>query len=358
MIFYVTTAVGSFTMRDYLQSFGTALRSRIQVFEYEEFLSRQTLPVGSYVFAAQDQLFPRESQRVRRCWDALSQSGFHLTLLNDPNIGLYRIQLLQKAFEQGGNVFRAARVIDSLASLRYPVFLHHERLHTGSLSPLLHNPWQLRRAILSLWLDGYRLRDLIVIEYCHTASADGLFRKYSAFIVGDQIIPRCVYFGRNWVTKAHGRIANEETTREQSEYLAANPHAEWLRRTFSMAGITYGRIDYGLFVERPQVWEINVNPTICPSRPAPGPLQEEHWRQEEPAREFFFQRFQSAWEAVDSDFDSNPTVEVPITRDEVNALRAEREKRQRIDARRNLVGAIGRPLTAATKPLRAALHLR
>ena len=43
----------------------------------------------------------------------------------------------------------------------------------------------------------------------------------------------------------------------------------WLRRVFAVAGVDYGRVDYGVLDGVPQVWEINLNPTI--GRPAGWP---------------------------------------------------------------------------------------
>ena len=65
-----------------------------------------------------------------------------------------------------------------------------------------------------------------------------------------------------WFTKSSGNLPDEAGVREEADYVQANPHDEWLRRVFDVAGIDYGRVDYGILDGVPQVWEINLNPTL------------------------------------------------------------------------------------------------
>ncbi len=128
--------------------------------------------------------------------------------------------------------------------------------HQASLTGLLGTRKELVRAIARSLYAGYRLRDLIIVEFCNTADGIGMFRKYSAFIVGDRILPHTLMHSENWITKSHGRVIDATTAREELEYVQKNPHAKWLEETFALARIRYGRIDYGLLDGKPQVWEI------------------------------------------------------------------------------------------------------
>jgi len=58
-----------------------------------------------------------------------------------------------------------------------------------------------------------------------------------------------------------------ELLEEELEYVRTNPHAAMLEEIFDLAGIEYGRVDYGLRDGRPQVWEINTNPAVASSSP-------------------------------------------------------------------------------------------
>jgi hypothetical protein len=48
------------------------------------------------------------------------------------------------------------------------------------------------------------------------------------------------------------------------ELLKSNPYAEHLRKVFDVAGIEYGRADFGMYRGRIQVYEINTNPHVAP----------------------------------------------------------------------------------------------
>ena len=72
-----------------------------------------------------------------------------------------------------------------------------------------------------------------------------------------------------------------------------NPHQDALREIFGLAGIDYGRMDYGLLDGKVQVWEINTNPTIIGSR-----LRRSVERQ--PTRERFDREMASALEQLAS----------------------------------------------------------
>jgi hypothetical protein len=104
---------------------------------------------------------------------------------------------------------------------------------------------------------------MMLEEYHHTADAMGIFRKYSVFSIADQIVPRHVLFSTNWITK-HPDLSDEATAREESQFIAAFPHREVVANAFHLAGVQYGRIDYGMCDGRIQVWEINTNPIIVP----------------------------------------------------------------------------------------------
>ena len=57
---------------------------------------------------------------------------------------------------------------------------------------------------------GYRARDLLGVEFCDTSDATGLFRKYSAFLVDGEVLPRHLLFSKSWHLKKPD-IADAET---------------------------------------------------------------------------------------------------------------------------------------------------
>src|SRR5262249_14005421 len=160
-------------------------------------------------------------------------------VLNRPTETLSRYQLLETCFTRRRNAFRVLRAPEFHRCRHFPVFVRPEREHTGSLTPLLHNRQQLGLALGRLLLWGYRLRDLMIVEYCHTADSSGIFRLYCAAVVGNRVIPQALVHNRNWVTKWTGRVLDADTASEQLSYVEDNPHAEWLREKLPIAQTRY-----------------------------------------------------------------------------------------------------------------------
>jgi len=119
------------------------------------------------------------------------------------------------------------------------VFIREGRRHTGALTPLLHSRDEIVRALDRLISDGYRRDDLLLVEFCDTSDADGIYRKYSAFRVGDAILPRHLIFSHHWSVKKPDMLA-PLLAQEQDRYLKENPHRSWLMDVFRLAGIEYG----------------------------------------------------------------------------------------------------------------------
>jgi hypothetical protein len=184
-------------------------------------------------------------------------------VLNAAREALRRYELLRSLHQSGRNDFRAHRADGPLDAVRFPVFVRLADRHTGSLTPLLHDRAALRRAMAYLWLRRMPRSSLLVMEFCETASAEGLYRKYAMFRIGDAYIPRHLLIGRHWMTKGDTREADEGTMAEETIYLRDNPHAAWVREVFEMAHIEYGRLDYGVCNGRPQAWEINFTPVLA-----------------------------------------------------------------------------------------------
>jgi hypothetical protein len=355
MIVVVAPTQETWEIEEYLAQHGSPLQSRLSILTYDEIAVRQELPLGTYVFVAIDQLSPTEKRIARRCCDRLREADPQLTILNRPWEVLLRFPLLKLCFRQNRNRFRVYRAAGFFRCKRFPVFLRRASDHLGNVSGLLYNQAELARAVADKVLRGYRLRDLIIVEYCETMDAAGIFRKYSAFIVGNTILPHTVTHNRDWITKSHGRLIDTDTTREELDYLTSNPHADWLRETFALARISYGRIDYGLHDGSPQVWEINTNPTIARAASA-DPLSEEQKRLRAPVRQYFHPRFQAAWETIDSAADPSRTISIKVSERQRRNLALERALRVRIQSRQTAIAAIAdlliRPLWRGAKRIR------
>ncbi len=332
MIHFVVTKKGSFSIRFYLTEEGIALADRIRVVLYNELAHMRRLPLGTWVFTEPDQLDAPHRELAALVAKRLTAQGAGVRILNDPRQVRLRADLLGAAHAVGINEHRAWPATDlPLESLRYPVFVRFANAHTGNLTPLLHSPPSLAEALASLAADGLPRRELLVVEFTDTKDAHGLYRKYSAYNVGGRIIAKALEQSRDWMVKWEHRVFDRQRADEELAYCETNPHEEWIREMFRLARIDYGRIDYGVLHDTPQLWEINTNPTIGrgPNRnKVRKPEVIEYKKMIASARATFYERFVEAWAAVDTPTDDAASVDLTIPASIVHSIdRAERQRR-------------------------------
>lgn len=299
MIHYLTSARLAAPMIRFLRGPGQSLAKRFRMFPYSALLAGgwDSLPRGAWIFTALGRDLGRfdppsaEREALARLHAFLARRDGPSRVLNHPTRYLRRHSLLSALRERGLNDFASWRVDDEGGPQRYPVILRPEHGSKWAPLPLLGDRAELDRAIAA----APRSKGLIAVEFCDTASPDGLYRKYGAFVVGERIVPRHLFFSRGWQVK-QPEVAGPAQVEEELRYVESNPHAAFLRQVSLIAGISYGRIDYGMLDGRPQVWEINVTPAIVN---APGT--------ELPAREavtrHFVRAFDEALDALDADGD-------------------------------------------------------
>jgi hypothetical protein len=302
MIHFLTTAHHTYPVGDYLKSWVGPSHPLIKILPYETLPS--ILPRGTYIFADLERLTSAQTALAGEVWNQLAAAGDGIRLLNHPLRATRRLALLQVLHEAGRNDFRAFRATDRRADPRFPVFVRRESEHEGSFTALLRDQTEVDQAIVRLLLTGVEVDDILIVEFCDT-SRNGLFRKYSAFRVGDRIVPRHLMFSQKWVLKVPD-LLDTSKIEEEREYLESNPHEQDLRDIFDRAHIDYGRIDYGLLDDRIQVWEINSNPIVMFPR--------DHYKRERlPAQELFAGKIRQAFESIDSPSPTQPMVPISLT---------------------------------------------
>jgi hypothetical protein len=266
MIHYLVTEELRFRMRWFLLV-EPALAEHLVILPYERATTEACLASGTYIFTDLEHLSAEELQAVARLRERLSALRPKVTLLNDPSRALGRYELLRALHARGVNDFNVVRVPASLGSsppepLHFPVFLRSEREHIGNLSDLLYSWQEVRKAVRKLIAGGkYRAEDLLIVEWCDTSDAAGVFRKYSAFVIGEKIVARHLVCSRDWLVKDFA-LYDPELLWEARAYVAENPHAAFLQEIAREAGVEYGRFDYAFADGRPQIWEINMNPIV------------------------------------------------------------------------------------------------
>jgi hypothetical protein len=258
-------------MRQFLEGWAPHLAQHLEIVPYETLLAGRGLPRerGTFIFSdiwRVARLAPEARKVLCDLHDRLAETQGPAKVLNDPARSLCRFDLLRRLHEAGFNSFNAYRASD-MAIPRLPAFIRHEDLNPFDRPEIARNAQQYTALLHGTRWQSGTLRDYMSVEFCDTADSRGIYRKYGAFVVGDRIVPRHIFFSRSW----HIRVADltgPECTAEELEYLLVNPHADTLLEVARTAGIRYGRIDYGLLDGRPQIWEINFNPFLITNTPA------------------------------------------------------------------------------------------
>lgn len=261
MIYYLVTARYSTTLNWLFRDWSPDLRHRITVMPYERFMTRKNKEPGTYIFTDLERLESWMRKALSEIWTELSEDSERFLLLNHPLRTMRRYVLLRSLFDQGSNFFNVYRNEEYSGNARFPVFLRLENDHGGSLTPLLHTEEELDEALGTVRVKKKDYKNLLIVEYCNTRDCKGVYRKYSAFIVGKRIIPRHLFFSKNWIVKL--AVSDQKTCWEEEwDYFQHNPHLCALKEIFRLANVDYGRVDYGLAGSDIQVWEINTNPLI------------------------------------------------------------------------------------------------
>ena len=238
-----------------------SLGVEVRVMRPSAVLEAATLPRATYVFTDMDRLPLRLLRPLAERWRRLRDDG--MRVLNDPARVLSRCGLLRRLYVTGYNGFNAYRVEEERLPERWPVFLRCDGDHRGPVSRLLHGPAELAAEIAAAVERGLPMASLLIVEYAAEEIRPGLFRKYGCFRVGPaRFAHTCVDDG-HWMAKI-GRpdLTPPELYAEEHRVVRDDPYGAALARAFDIAGIDYGRADFGLVEGRPQLYEINTNPDI------------------------------------------------------------------------------------------------
>jgi hypothetical protein len=289
MIYYLTGERDLRSVLDFLEGPGQALAKRVKVVAYEDLLRlRKTRPPrGAYIFTLVSSR-QRARETFTRLYRYVLERNGPERVLNDPAKCLRRLELLRALHRSGINPFDAWRASDPAGPQGWPVFLRREGGTLWRQVPLLRD----REAYAAELKRAPEPQKMVAIQWHDTVGPGGIYRKYGAFVVGKQIVPRHVFFSPNWLVKKPD-IVGEAQVAEELAYLESNPHAEALREVCRVGNIAYGRIDYAVQNGRPVIWEINLVPQIMGQVSAEYP-------QRQAAHQRFIALFARALDALDS----------------------------------------------------------
>jgi len=236
---------------------------------YDRLLRARWLRRATHVFTDLDRLSYWDLELVADLYGQMKNIG--LPVWNNPAHFKNRHSLLRALHDAGLNDFDAYRPLEIHAIKRFPIFLRKIQGHRAPLSDLLQTREAAEKAVATAIANGTPEENLVLIEMAAEPVRPGLYRKLAAFRIGQAIVPHICVHDTSWLVK-YGKlgIAGEELYREELNMLQTNSFAEHLLKVFDVAGIEYGRADFGFYQGRLQVFEINTNPHVVPAKPHPS----------------------------------------------------------------------------------------
>lgn len=266
-IYYFCTRQHAYTMGVLLGYYQHGLGDLVRIIPYELAARLGPLAPGTFIFTDFERLAPAQLQAAVALHERIASLNPGLLLLNDPAIVPRRFDLLKRLEAAGLNHFDVHRLGERKSVRRFPVFVRWESQHEPPLTGLIVGTDALEAAIARLPGHVRQDPDLMIVEYGAAPSADGRFRKYSAYKVGPTVYPQHCFINENWYIKFPSTRFTEADRAESRAYVDDNPHADQIGHVFALAGIDYGRIDYGIVDGQVQTFEINNNPSVLTRPP-------------------------------------------------------------------------------------------
>lgn len=234
---------------------------RMRIITYDAAFRRLSVPRGTLVFTDFDLLTDYELDAAGSIAAAAATAGPDVRILNHPLRATERAAMHRRLNAAGLNPVVVTRIEDEMPR-RYPVFI---RLQAGCEAPdtgLIANEAEYRRALAALDAAGRPRRGRIAVSYEAAPDADGNFRKYGAFRIGDRIVPQHILRAPGWYVKKSNTAMTPAFAQEELAFVRDNPHRDALMALFDKAGYEFGRADYTLVDGKLVLFEINSNPSF------------------------------------------------------------------------------------------------
>jgi hypothetical protein len=260
-IIYVATADHLYTLANHPAALA-ARGVRVSLWSWDRLLSQRSLPRATYILTDFDRLSPTALEIGGRIHRRLVADG--VRVLNDPRRFRDRAQLISALQAKGLIDYGCTHPATGHWPVRYPVFLRTIASHRGMLTGLIEDRAGAEAALTEAIGKGFPISDLLFVDYCAAPMADtGHFQKHAALRVGKALVRANTVNDTSWAAK--NGVANlatpEHYAAERAEY-DHWPHHDYVARVFDVAGMDFGRLDFGDVNGRPQAYEINTNPTL------------------------------------------------------------------------------------------------
>ena len=261
MIRFLHSRGHGYTVKKVQQS---PLAPAISLMHYDALLRARWLRRGTYIFTDLDRLSRWDLELAAELYLQLQRAG--LPVWNNPAKVKTRYPLLRALHAAGLNDFNVHRPAELPAAIHYPVFVRKVHGHGAPLSDLLSTRPELDRVLATIIANGIPEENLLVVEFAAEPVRPSIYRKLAAFRIGPHIVPHISVHDTVWLVKMGRKFDNiEDLYQEEQTLLETNPFARQLLTAFELAGIEYGRADFGLYQGRLQIYEINTNPNLAPA---------------------------------------------------------------------------------------------
>jgi hypothetical protein len=220
------------------------------------------------VFCDVERIGPEQEDRAAKLASAWSKLDGAPLLLNSPPRALRRYPLMKALKHAGINQSDVARLDDpeGLGRIRYPCFIRYENGHIdkGIKPDLLNNADEMATYLAEMRADGRTTYGKIAIEFEDLRDEHGDYIKYAYFRVGDRLVAGHRFVNSHWFVKSASPellARRPEAIEAEREFVETAPYQEQIARVFDIAGIQYGRIDFGVRKDGGlHIFEINTNP--------------------------------------------------------------------------------------------------
>jgi len=267
VVIFLVTKPNDDTIREVVAA--TSVGSVTAIY-YDNAFAVRRMPRATYVFSDLDRLNHLGIAHAAELYRQLMQAG--CPVLNDPARFVRRFDLLRRMYLIGINRFTAYPAVPAPSPERWPVFLRLDAGHRPPLTGLLGDPAELARETAAALDAGVSPKQLIVVEFLAEPLACGIWRKLSVWRIGDRLFSDSCVHERSWMAKIGPEgIAPADVYADELRLMRENPYGQAMLRVFELAGVEYGRVDFGLVSGQPSVYEVNTNPQVefLPDTPSP-----------------------------------------------------------------------------------------
>jgi len=268
LIIFITTTGHGRTVDSLVRKTFGCVTPDVRHVTYDQAFRWDKAPIATYIFTDIERLYPWERFLAGQLHRLLGRQGCRC--LNDPALVMTRYPLLLSLHRAGLNPFNAYRADAYPEPERFPVFVRMDFNHKHPVSDLLHSQGELNTRLEQSQKNGMSLSNLLVIEFFGEPIAEGAWRRWGTFRIGEATQTDHCVVENNWIVK-YGTLglSTNEMFEEEQQAVITNRFADDLTPAFKIGHIDYGRADHAVVNGKTVTYEINTNPYLGAFAPHP-----------------------------------------------------------------------------------------